>query len=195
MAKSKSLIAALIEAPDGPATIPYDPAVMQALDATDGQAWQRFNALRDGVYRRLMPTIWAERLAAQWAGNIDLVKQIEMDADHAWEEAMGVPALTSFENLEILMATIVAADYPPTSAGLHAWTIANRPRTFVVTSQTIEMADASGQPIESGNLVRRVTPEWRADDNELWFAGEPIRKVARNAGNLVRVLQAFQLKR
>ncbi len=117
--------AALIAALTPPKPIPYDPEVMQALADADRLAWQRFNSLRAAVYRRIMPDEWREIFAAERRGDAEAARQLQCAADRRWEAAMGVPPLTSFENLAIVMA-IVSASYPATDAGLHAWVIAQR---------------------------------------------------------------------
>ena len=104
-------------------TIPYDPELMEALAKDFQRDWQKLETLRREVYRHLMPTVWSELLEAERAVDAEQMKAIEMRADREWSYAMGVPAITSFENLDIIMATVSKDGYPATDAGLRAWTI------------------------------------------------------------------------
>lgn len=124
MAKKKSPNADLIAALKAPERIPYDPELLEAIAEHDRKAWDEFNRLRREVYRILMPTIWSEVLDAEQAGDVEQAKLLDLDADRRWREATGLPAITSFSKLETIMAAIQAAGYPPSDAGLRAWTYA-----------------------------------------------------------------------
>jgi hypothetical protein len=122
---SESRNAMLIESLKPANPIPYDPELMQAWAKAADRDWHEYiEEPRREAYRLIMPTIWLEVLEAEQAGDTERLKAIQMRADRQWKEAMGVPAITSYENLAIVMATVQAAGYPATNAGLHAWTIA-----------------------------------------------------------------------
>jgi hypothetical protein len=122
---SESPNAKLIESLKPSKPIPYDPELMQAWAGAADRDWhEHIEKPRREAYRHIMPTIWLEVLEAERAGDTERMKAIQMRADRQWKEAMGVPAITSYKNLEIIMATVEAAGYPATDAGLHAWTIA-----------------------------------------------------------------------
>ncbi len=163
MSKKKSPNAALIEALTPAKPIPYDPELMQAFADADRREWQKLEKLRREVYRIIMPNVWVEVLEAERTGDADLVKSIQIRADQQWRDAMAVPALTSWSNLEIIFATVEAAGYPATDAGLHAWTIAR-------------------VPVDK--------PMWNG--RTLSFRGKVAREVKGQATNVRRVLDEFQ---
>lgn len=108
----------------GPERIPYAPELMQTLAEHDRRAWNQFNHLRREVYRHIMPELVVEFWQAEGGDDADRARALNMEADQRWRDATGLPALTSFSNLEIIMATVEAAGYPATDAGLHAWVLA-----------------------------------------------------------------------
>lgn len=186
IATKKSPNAALIEGLKPARTIPYDPELMEALADHERRRWDTFNALRRDVYRRLVPTIWLEALDAETRGDVEQVKTIEMRADRQWHEAMGAPALTSFENLDIVMALVAAAGYPATDAGLHAWTIARLSiKPHVASHSALHDNRQDGKT----NLQK---PHWAADTSVLTYAGMTVRKYSEQAKNCRLVLSAFE---
>jgi hypothetical protein len=136
--KRKSPNAALIESLKPAERIPYDPELMQVLAEADRREWDKFETLRCEVYRYVMPTIWADVWKAEQAGDVEEVKSLQMRADRQWAEVMGVPALTSFSNLKIVMATVLAAGYPATDAGLRAWTLAQLNSRRTPSTKTVK---------------------------------------------------------
>jgi hypothetical protein len=88
------------------------------------RGWRELQFLRVETYRIVLPDFPAQLVQAATKKDGPKLAAVERDADHRWAELTGVPPLNTPDNLEIVLATVVAAGYPPTRGGLFAWTIA-----------------------------------------------------------------------
>jgi hypothetical protein len=86
-------------------------------------SWAELEKLRLKMYRQILPWFGPELAEVVVNRDVNQEKQLQMKADREWKRATGAPAMTSFENCEIVRAIAMAAGYPATHAGLLAWII------------------------------------------------------------------------
>lgn len=176
--KRKSPNAALIAALKEPKPIPYDPELM----ATIAENWARSEAklenLRLQVYRDVLTWLGPALADAIRAHDPEAEKRLRPRANAEWQTVTGTPAITSWENLDIVRAHAVAAGYPNSDAGLQAWaqSVAKRLQESMQDYRPSDLAkvvDVSLSTLkrmrEDGRLKATVisTKTWRVHRDEV----------------------------
>ncbi len=155
--------------------VSVEPSKLPVWAADLSRTWSKLETLRIEVYRRVMPNLPAEIVEAMRASDQKKLNAILMRADRQWVEAMGVPALTP-DKFGIVMATVEAAGYPATDAGLHAWTIEN-------LKQPPAADNGDGTDVDGdGRTSRSKSNQQNADDNPTGLVARAVAALYANPG-------------